>query len=257
MSKFEVHQFPYVFDDNYGALIHCPETGETACIDAGVTDTYQAALDEKGWDLTHILVTHHHRDHVSGLVELKENNQCKVIGPDYVGKGKIPAIDQRMRDGDTFTFGGQQVRVIHVPGHTMDLVMYYFEEQGRIFVGDTLFAMGCGKAFEGTAAMIWQSLQKLIALPEDTIIHCSHEYTQENGQFAITVDPNNEALKARLVEVDELRAKGLPTVPFTLATELATNPFLRPHDKAMRQHLSMESATDEEVFVEVRRLRDV
>ena len=257
MSKLEVHQFPYVFDDNYGALIHCPETGETACIDAGVAKTYQEALDEKGWNLTHILVTHHHRDHVTGLVELKENTGSKVIGPDYVGKGHIPAIDQRVRDGDTFTFAGQQVRVIHVPGHTMDLVMYYFEEQGTIFVGDTVFAMGCGKAFENTEKMVWQSLQKLLALPDETIIHCSHEYTQENSRFAIKVDPDNEVLQARIVEVDRLRAAGTPTVPFTLAVEKQTNPFLRPNDKKMRKHLGMENATDEDVFVELRRLRDL
>ena len=257
MSKLEVYQFPYVFDDNYGVLLHSPETGETACIDAGVADTYQEALAKTGWDLTHVLVTHHHRDHVSGLVELKENNGCKVIGPDYVGKGKIPAIDQRVKDGDTFTFGGQQVRVIHTPGHTMDLVTYYFEEQGAIFVGDAVFAMGCGKAFEGTAQMIWQSLQKILELPEDTLIYCSHEYTQENGQFAIKVDPNNKALQARIEEVDQLRAKDIPTVPFTLATELATNPFLRPQDVELRKQLGMLDATDEEVFVEVRRLRDV
>ena len=257
MSKLEIYQFPYEWDDNYGVLLHSPETGETACIDAGVAKTYQAALDEKGWDLTHILVTHHHRDHVTGLVELKEATNSKVIGPDYIGKGNIPAIDQRVRDGDTFTFAGQTVRVIYVPGHTMDLVSYYFEEQGAVFVGDTLFAMGCGKAFEGTAEMVWESLQKLMALPEDTIIYCSHEYTQENAQFAITVDPTNKALQERIEEVDRLRAADIPTVPFTLATELATNPFLRPNDKAMRKHLQMEDATDEEVFVEVRRLRDV
>ncbi|RVU85782.1 hydroxyacylglutathione hydrolase [Leucothrix sargassi] len=257
MSQLEIFQFPYVFDDNYGVLLHSPETGETACIDAGVAETYQEALDAKGWDLTHILVTHHHRDHVSGLVELKENNNCKVIGPDYVGNGKIPAIDQRVRDGETFTFAGQTVRVIHTPGHTMDLVTYYFEEQGIIFVGDALFAMGCGKAFEGTPQMIFKSLQKIASLPPETLIFCSHEYTQENSRFALSVDPTNEALKARIALVDQMREEDQPTVPFTLETELATNPFLRTQDEVMRKHLGMEGASDEAIFVEVRRLRDL
>ena len=258
MSQLEVHQFPYEFYDNYGVLIHSPVTGETACIDAGVSETYLEALDEKEWTLTHILVTHHHRDHITGLEALKASTGAQVIGPDYVCNVPIPAIDTRVRDGDTFTFAGHDVSVIHTPGHTQDIVNYHFEDQKMVFVGDTLFAMGCGKVFFGSAEMVYQSLQKFVSLiPEDTLIYCSHEYAQENGQYAMQVDPNNEALIARLKEVDVLREKDIPTVPFTLATELATNPFLRPHDVGIRRQLQMESATDEEVFVEIRRLRDI
>jgi len=257
MSRLEIHQFPFVFDKNYGVLIHCSETGQTASIDAGVAETHQAALDEKGWDLTHILVTHHHRDHVSGVVELKENNGCAVIGPDYVARTRIAAIDQRVKDGDTFHFGGHLVRVIHAPGHTEELVMYYFESQGIIFVGDALFGMGCANGFETTAQVFQQSLQKIAALPAETIVYCGHEYTQENGQFAIQVDPTNEALRSRIEEIAPLRAADMPTVPFALAAELATNPFLRLHNKEIRKNLGMEDATDAEVFNELLRLRSV
>jgi len=232
MSKLEFFQFPYVFDDNYGVLIHSPDTGETACIDCGVAETYQQALDEKGWKLSQIFVTHHHRDHTSGVLALKG-----------------------VKDGDVFQFAGHDVHVLYTPGHTMDLINYYIPSCGVIFVGDTLFAMGCGKAFEGTAPMIWESLKKLHALPPETMVYCSHEYTQENAGFAVTVDPDNEALKARVQEVDRLRAQDIPTVPFSLATELATNPFLRANDPGIRKHLGMEDAPEVDVFSKIRELR--
>lgn len=252
MSKFEIHQFPFVWDDNYGVLIHSPETGETACIDCGDAKAYQQALDEKGWDLTHIFVTHHHADHTTGVLELKAQNNATVIGPDYLGANPIKGIDQRVKDGMSFQFAGKEIQVIYTPGHTMDLICYYIPEDGVIFVGDTLFAMGCGKDFEGTPAMIWESLKKIHALPPETLIYCSHEYTQENAAFAIKIDPDNAALKARMIEVDRKRAAGLPTVPFTLATELATNPFLRADDAGIRRQLGMEEASEVEVFTEIR-----
>lgn len=252
MSTLEIHQFPFTWDDNYGVLIHSPETGETACIDCGVAEAYQEALDEKGWNLTHLFITHHHADHTSGVLALKAATNCQVIGPDYVGGSPIQGIDQRVKDGDTFQFAGHEVQVIYTPGHTMDLINYHFPADKLIFVGDTLFAMGCGKHFEGTPQMIWESLKKLHALPSDTLIYCSHEYTQENAGFAIQIDPDNEALKARIKEIDRLRADDLPTVPFTLATELATNPFLRANDPGIRQQLGMEDAPEVDVFTEIR-----
>ncbi|PWR00443.1 hydroxyacylglutathione hydrolase [Leucothrix pacifica] len=255
MSKLEFFQFPYNWDDNYGVLIHSPDTGETACIDGGIAETYQQALDEKDWKLTHIFVTHHHADHTTGVVELKETNNAKVIGPSYVGARPIKGIDESVSDGDRFEFAGVEVQVIHTPGHTMDLICYYIPSEGVIFVGDTLFALGCGKAFEGTPEMIWESLKKLHALPPETLIYCSHEYTQENAGFAIQIDPNNEALKARIEEINRLRADDIPTVPFTLATELATNPFLRADDAGIREQLGMKNAPEVEVFTEIRRRR--
>ncbi|PID45780.1 MAG: hydroxyacylglutathione hydrolase [Proteobacteria bacterium] len=256
MSQLVFFQFPYDWYDNYGVLIHSPETGETACVDAGIAETYQQALDEKGWHLTHILITHHHADHTSGLLELKTHYDAHVIGPSYVGAQPIKGIDQAVSDGDCFEFAGVTIQVIHTPGHTMDLLNYYIPSEGVIFVGDTLFGLGCGKAFEGTAEMIWESLKKLRALPPETMIYCSHEYTQENMAFALQIDPENTALQARKAEVDRLRANDLPTVPFTLATELATNPFLRADDPAIRKQLGMENAPEVEVFAEIRRRRD-
>jgi len=255
MSQFEYFQFPYDWDDNYGVLIHSPETGETACIDGGIAETYQQALNEKGWTLTHLLITHHHPDHTTGVMALKEATHCHVIGPDYLGGRPIQGIDQRVKDGESFIFAGKEIQVIHTPGHTMDLVNYYIPEDGVIFVGDALFAMGCGKVFEGTPAMVWESLKKIQALPEETLIYCSHEYTQENAQFAQQVDPTNKALHTRIAEVDRLRAANLPTVPFTLATELATNPFLRANDANIRQQLGMIDAAEVEVFTELRQRR--
>ncbi len=252
MSAFEIHQFPFEWDDNYGVLIHSSDTGETSCIDCGDAVAYQAALDEKGWNLTHIFITHHHADHTTGVLELKANNDATVMGPDYLGANPIEGIDQRLQDDATFQFGGKEVRIIHTPGHTMDLICYYIPEDGVIFVGDTLFAMGCGKHFEGTPQMIWESLKKIHALPPETLIYCSHEYTQENAEFAIQIDPANEALKARMVEIDRLRANDLPTVPFTLATELATNPFMRANDEGIRKQLAMLDAPEADVFTEIR-----
>ena len=252
MSAFEIHQFPFEWDDNYGVLIHSPDTGETSCIDCGDAQAYQAVLDEKGWNLTHIFITHHHADHTTGVLDLKANNSAKVIGPNYEGANPIEGMDQRVSDGETFQFGGKEIRVIYTPGHTMDLICYCIPEDGVVFVGDTLFAMGCGKHFEGTPQMIWESLKKLHALPAETLIYCSHEYTQENAAFAIQMDPHNEALKARMVEIDRLRADDLPTVPFTLATELATNPFMRADDAGVRKQLGMENAPEVDVFTEIR-----
>lgn len=255
MAPLEIHQFPYDIDDNYGVLLHSPDTGETACIDCGITQTYMEALDEKGWQLSHLLITHHHFDHVNGVVGLKEKTGCEVTGPDYKAGGAIHGIDHYVKDGDRFEFAGYEVQVLHTPGHTMDLICYYFPALGMIFVGDTLFAMGCGKAFEGTPQMIWESLKKLHALPPETLIYCSHEYTQENVAFALSVDPDNAALQQRSREVDALRAQDIPTVPFTLATELATNPFLRADDAGIRRHLGMVDAAEVDVFVKIRELR--
>ena len=254
MAALQFHQFPCL-SDNYGVLVHDPDSGDTASIDAPETSAVKNALSETGWQLTHILVTHHHADHTQGIGDLKSETGCEVIGPKDEAN-KIVGLDKTVSDGDQFRFGGDQVDVILTPGHTLGMVNYHFTGNGVVFTGDTLFALGCGRVFEGDKTMMWNSLTKLMQLPRDTVVYCGHEYTQANATFALTVDPDNEALKQRAVEIDELRATGQPTLPTTIGLELATNPFLRANDPGIRAHLDMESATDSDVFAEIRTRKD-
>lgn len=253
MTRLEYFQFPYM-SDNYGVLIHDPETGATAGIDVGDSTAYLAALAEKGWSLTHLLITHHHADHVAGLADVKTKTSCKVIGPK--NHSNISGLDQQVADGDTFTFAGFDVKVIHTPGHTADMLNYYIADEKVVFTGDTLFSLGCGRLFEGDADTMWNSLCKLKQLPADTTVYSSHEYTAANADFAITVDPDNKNLQDRIKTIKDLRRQGKPTVPSTLSEELATNPFLRAEDKAIRSHLQMTDATDAAVFAEIRQRKD-
>ncbi len=248
MTQLEIRQFACL-NDNYCVLGHDPQTGATFCVDAPDAAAVLNELKSTGWKLSHLYVTHHHPDHTQGLAEVKARTGALVIGPDNPA---IAGIDRSVCDGDQFEFAGRQVRVLATPGHTLDMVNYHLPSEKIVFSGDTLFAMGCGRVFEGDAAMMWASLQKLAALPKDTTIYCGHEYTLANGKFALTVDGGNAALKARVAEVEKMRAAGKPTVPTTLALELATNPFLRAADGDIRRHLGMEKAADAEVFGELR-----
>ncbi len=253
MAALEFFQFPYMAD-NYGVLVHAPATGETACVDAGDADAALAALKDTGWTLSEIWVTHHHADHTAGLAALKQATGSRVVGP-AKQSAPIKGIDTAVSEGDAMTFGGVKVEVLHTPGHTTDMINYYLPSENALFAGDTLFTLGCGKLFEGTAPMMWDSLNKLMKLPADTTMYCSHEYTQENAAFAITVDPSNPALLERIKKVDALRADNQPTVPSTIGEELATNPFFRASDSAIRGVLGMQDATDVEVFTEIRKRR--
>jgi hydroxyacylglutathione hydrolase len=248
LSELKIYQFT-CREDNFGVLLHHEPTSQTISIDAPDGGAIQKALDQHGWRLTHILVTHHHADHVEGVAGLKAKYGCKVIGP---ANPAIADLDQTVAEGDTLQLAGDSVNVIATPGHTLDMLNYHFAKAGVVFTGDTLFAMGCGRVFEGTPAQMWDSLRKLMALPKDTQVYCGHEYTLANARFSLTVDPQNPALQARAKEVEALRAQGKPTLPTTIALELATNPFLRAADPAIRKHLGMENATDAEVFTEIR-----
>ena len=254
MKPFRFHQFLYG-SDNYGVLMHDPETGQTAAIDAGDGSAYQAALVETGWQLSHILLTHHHWDHTDGVKELADATGATIYGPKGDKDGHAH-IAKTLQEGDRLDFGGTIIEVIATPGHTLDMLNYYLPEQKVCFTGDTLFSLGCGRIFEGDAAMMWDSLSKLIALPADTTIYSSHEYTQANAKFALTIDPDNAALIARCASVTEKRAKGQPTVPSLLSEELATNPFLRASDTAIRAYLNMADASDSDVFAEIRSRKD-
>lgn len=254
MAELEIHQFPCL-SDNYGVLIHDPAEGVTASIDAPDAAAVTAALADTGWTLSHILTTHYHADHTGGNEALKAATGCTIVGP-RAEAARVPGLDVEVGEGDSYTFGSHDARVFDTPGHTAGHITYWFPEAGVAFVGDTLFALGCGRLFEGTAQTMWQSLSKIMALPPETTIYCGHEYTLSNAEFALTIEPENDALQARAEEIRALRAKGEPTLPTTLDRELATNPFLRPDSPAIQQRLGMEGRPPWEIFGEVRARKD-
>lgn len=246
----EIHQFGYD-RDNYGVLIHDEASGETAMVDAGDAGAARAALASTGWRLTQIWITHHHGDHTAGLRDIVTTTGAPVHGP-----AGIDGVDHAVTDGGVIDFAGRQVEVIATPGHTLDMLNFHIASDKLVFTGDTLFAMGCGRVFEGDADMMWKSLTRLMALSDDTIVYCGHEYTAANAAFALSVDPDNMALRRRAEAVADLRAAGQPTVPTIMALEMETNPFLRAGDSAIRANLGMSSASDAEVFAEIRRRKD-
>lgn len=249
-----VHMFPCL-QDNYGYLVHDPDTGTTASIDTPDAAAVDAALAERGWRLTHILNTHHHFDHAGGNEALKARWGCTVVGAAN-DAARIPGIDRGVAEGDTVSVGNAHARVLEVPGHTSGHIAYHFADDGIVFVGDTLFALGCGRLFEGTPAQMWQSLGKLMALPETTTVYCAHEYTQSNARFALSVEPGNAALVARAAAIDTLRAAGKPTVPSTIGIEKATNPFLRAASPELQACVERSGASLVDVFAETRRRKD-
>ena len=214
-----------------------------------------AALQQQGWKLTHLLITHHHADHTAGLMEIKNATGCQVIGPEPVSK-PIAGMDSTVTQGSEFDFAGRSVRVLHTPGHTMDMVNYHFIQDKLVFTGDTLFSMGCGRLFEGDAAMMLESMNKLKALPADTMVYCAHEYSATNARFALDVDPDNEALQQRAAQVTQLREAGKATVPVSLQQELDTNPFLRTDNRQLRESLAMIDVDEVAVFAALRERRN-
>ena len=254
MADLHVVQFP-ARSDNFAVLLHDPESGATASIDAPEADPIMRELQARGWQLTHILVTHKHFDHVEGIPLLREAYNVTIIGPKK-SAAEIGLYDETVAEGDSFTFAGHEVRVIETPGHTLDHVSYHIPEMKLAFVGDTLFALGCGRVFEGTPEMMWDSLSKLRALADDTNVYCGHEYTLANAKFAVTVDPENVALKERLAEVERLRNEAKPTLPTTIGREKATNPFLRADEPGLTRALGLERVSPAEVFAEIRRRKD-
>jgi hydroxyacylglutathione hydrolase len=255
MARLEIHQFPCL-SDNYGFLVHDADGDVTACIDTPEVEPILRALDEKGWRLTHILNTHWHPDHAGGNQAIRARTGCAIVGP-AGEQARIPGIDRAVREGDVVDLGGHEARVLDVGGHTAGHIAYWFAADGVAFVGDTLFALGCGRLFEGTPQQMWSSLRKLMALPPETVVYCAHEYTQANARFALTVDPDNAALRERAARVDADRAAGRFTVPTTIGEELRTNPFLRAADPGLQRSIGMEGAQPVDVFAETRRRKDV
>lgn len=250
MTNLDIHQFPCL-SDNYGVIMRDAEAGVVASIDAPDAQAVKKALADKGWRLTHILVTHHHADHTGGNLELMRDTGCTIIGP-RAEASRIPGIETQVGEGEALEFGAFQVRILDTPGHTAGHISYHLPDAKVAFVGDTVFAMGCGRVIEGTPEMMWNSLSKVMKLPPDTELYCGHEYTLSNAKFALTIEPDNAALQGRAREVEALRAAGKPTLPTRLDRELETNPFLRPHVPAIRKRLGLEGAPDWQVFAEIR-----
>lgn len=241
--------------DNYAFLLRDQTTGKVALVDAPESYPIQKALQDKGWKLDMVLLTHHHYDHVDGLPELVEEYHPQVIGA-KADASRLPPLDLALNEGDTFMLGESVGHIIDVSGHTIAHIAFHFPSANAVFTADSLMALGCGRLFEGTPEMMWASLSKLAALPADTIVYSGHEYTASNAKFALTVEPENTALQARAADITAKRAAGIPTVPSTLKEELATNPFLRAHLPEMKSAVGMEGASDVEVFAAIRKQKD-
>ncbi len=247
----EIHQF-ICLQDNFGLLVRDEASGATASIDAPDGEAIRAEAARLGWRLTHVLLTHHHLDHVRGVPELaRAFPGLRVVGA-RKDAGRLPALDLAVGEGDEVAVGEARARVLETPGHTTGHLAYHFLEDEAAFVGDTLFSLGCGRIFEGTAETMYDSLEKLAELPDETRVYCGHEYTRDNARFALTVDPENQMLLDRAREVDRLRAAGKFTLPTTIALERATNPFLRTEDPLVRRAMGMVDDDPVEVFAKMR-----
>jgi len=256
MSRLIVEQIP-VLSDNYVYLAHEPETGATAAVDPAVAEPVLERLAAKGWRLSHILNTHHHHDHTGANLALKQATGCTIVGARGDAE-RIPGIEVEVADGDSFMLGHAAALVMAVPGHTSGHIAYWFPDSRALFCGDTLFALGCGRLFEGSAEQMWASLSRLRALPDDALVYCAHEYTQSNARFARTVERDNQALKERIRDVDAARAAHRPTVPSRLGLERETNPFLRADLPAVKAAVGLPPDADPaRVFGEIRRRKDV
>jgi hydroxyacylglutathione hydrolase len=255
-GTMEVVRVP-ALNDNYVWILHEPQNGLTAVVDPAEVPPVNAALQQRGWTLNYILNTHHHFDHTGGNLELKKQYKgLQIVGP-RADASRIPGIDIQLGDGDTWRFGNLQARVFDTPGHTRGHITFWFPEAKALFPGDTLFALGCGRLFEGHPEMMWTSLSKLLPLPRDTLVYCAHEYTQSNARFAVHIDPSNTVLAARKQAIDDARSKGEATVPSLFGEELDTNPFLRPSDSGIRASVKADSSIpDHEVFGRVRAAKD-
>lgn len=240
--------------DNYAFLLHNPSTGDTLLVDAPEAEPIQDALDATGWTLTDILLTHHHYDHVDGLPFLR--GDARVIGC-AADSHRLPPLDLAVAEGDTITICGEDATVMDVSGHTLGHIAVHFPSTGVVFTADSLMALGCGRLFEGTPEQMWDSLQKLRALPDETRVCSGHEYTQSNASFAITIEPDNEDLILRVDEIATARAAGEATVPSNLGVEKRTNPFLRADNPDLQAAIGMLGTPAAAVFAHIRKKKDI
>ncbi|WP_108262179.1 hydroxyacylglutathione hydrolase [Mangrovicoccus ximenensis] len=241
--------------DNYAYLVHDPATGATAVVDVPETGPVEAALEERGWTLSDIWITHHHHDHIGGVDALRKATGARVTGA-RADDHRLPQLDTAVEPGDSFAFGGETVEVIDVSGHTVGHIAFHIPGAEMAFTGDSLMGLGCGRLFEGDAEMMWNSLCRLRSLPGATMICSGHEYSQSNARFALTIDPENAALAERAADIASKREAGTPTVPVALTLEQETNPFLRADLLSLKAALDMAEAPDAAVFGEIRRRKD-
>ncbi|MGF1553749.1 MAG: hydroxyacylglutathione hydrolase [Paracoccaceae bacterium] len=239
--------------DNYAYLVRDEGTGRVALVDAPEVAPIRRALDERGWQLSQIWVTHHHDDHTSGVAELREG--AEVIG-NTADRARLPALDREVSDGESFSFGETRVKVMDVSGHTIGHIAFLCEEDEAVFTADSLMAMGCGRVFEGTPEMMWGTLSKLGQLPESVMVYSGHNYGKKNAGFALSIEPGNEAARERSARIEAADETGEPIVPASIGEEKATNPFLRVKLDSVRRAVGMPDAEPVEVFAEVRRRRD-
>lgn len=259
MTEINVLQIPCL-SDNYCVLLHGPNlqsggSDEALAIDAPEAAPIEAALRQRHWRLSEILITHHHGDHTGGCRSLIDTYNCRITGPEAEAD-RIPGLTRAVREGSVLSFAGLEIRVLETPGHTLGHVSYYIPGIATVFTGDTLFAMGCGRIFEGDAQTMYASLQKIAALPAETQIYCGHEYSLANARFALAIEPENPQLVARVKDIEARRAAGQTTLPTSVALETATNPFLRCHSLAIRSRLGLVGAPDWKVFARLRELKN-
>jgi hydroxyacylglutathione hydrolase len=242
--------------DNYIYLLHDEFTGQTAVVDPADAEPVMRVLLEKGWSLDYIFNTHHHADHVDGNLALKQYTACKIVAS-YFDRHRIPGIDIAVAEGEQITLGGYSWQILQTPGHTLGHIVFYSADTQTLFSGDTLFSMGCGRLFEGSAEQMWHSLQVLKNLPRYTRVYCAHEYTQGNARFAASLEADNMILQQRIQEVEQLRNANLPTLPTTIGLEIDTNPFFRETSPSIRRVLNLATDTGSiDAFTAIRRKKD-
>ena len=241
--------------DNFGYLVHDLDSGRTAAIDAPEAAAIEAALQRRGWGLTDLFITHHHGDHTEGIAALKAAHGATVTGP-RDERDKIDGLDRTVVAGDTLQLGSTRLEVLAVPGHTLGHIAFFNEADGQLFCGDALFSLGVGRMFEGTPGPMWEGLKRLRALPDATEIYCGHEYTASNAEFALSVDPDNPALRQRAAEVKQLRDAGRPTIPANLGEEKRANPFLRADAPELAMAMQVDAEDPVAVFAALRRAKD-
>lgn len=242
-------------DDNYAFLIGNSETSEAVVVDVPDAVPINGELARRGWSLTHVLLTHHHWDHVDGLDGLTSRPDLTIVGAE-ADAHRLPALDRALREGDALQVLGLPVHILDVSGHTVGHIAFHIPALDAVFTADSLMALGCGRLFEGTPEQMLASLKKLMALPDETIVYSGHEYTMTNARFAMTIEPDNSALISRVDATQAAQAAGEPTVPSSLKLECATNPFLRAHVPQIADHLGMTGASELDVFTEIRERRN-